>query len=167
MPLDDRLKRAVDSLGDKLRDQIANELATLDLAGPQDTASIDRLADAMREIDRATSLTDVLEALASAARNESSKAGVFLLSNGHMRSFRVFGFPDDIDQLPADVKAAGLPLELAGAQIGAVYVEGAARAVVEILTRFASRALEAMTAMKTARAVAEGQIPSTSSGRGA
>jgi len=158
MPLDDRLKRAVDSLGEKLRDELAKELATLDLAPPQDTASIGRLAEALREIDRATSLTDILEALATAASGESARAGVFLMSGGHLRSFRVFGFPEDIDQLPADVKANAFPLILAGAQIGELYVEGGDRAIVEILARFASRALEAMTAMKTARAVAEGQI---------
>ena len=160
MTLDDRLKRAVDSLGDKLRDEIAKELATLDLASPQpqSTASIDRLADGLRALDAATSLSEILETLATLISMESSRSGVFLASGGRMRSFRVFGFPEDIDQLPADVKAAGLPLELAGAQIGAVYVESADRAGVEILTRFASRALEAMTAMKTARAVVEGQI---------
>src|SRR3954466_7556965 len=115
MPLDDRLKRAVDALGDKLRDEIAKELSTLDLSPPHaNTASIDRLADALREIDRATSLTDILEALATAVKTESTKAGVFLLSEGRMRSFRVFGLPEDIDVLPADVKASGLPLELAG-----------------------------------------------------
>ena len=158
MPLDDRLKRAVDSLGDKLRDELAKELATLDLTPQQDTAAVGRLADAIREIDRATSLTDILEALATAAKSDSSRAGVFVLGGGRLRSFRVFGLPEDIDQLPPDVKAAGLPLELAGAQIGAVYADGADRAMIEILVRFASRALEAMTAMKTARAVAEGQI---------
>ena len=160
MPMDDRLRRAVDSLGDKLRDEIARELGSLDLAQAPtvDTAALGRLADAIQEIDRATSLTDILETLATAAKNESARAGVFLMSGGHLRSFRVFGFPADIDELPADVKANAVPLVLAGAKIGELYVEGGDRAIVEILARFASRALEAMTAMKTARAVAEGQI---------
>jgi len=57
--------------------------------------------------------------------------------------------------------------QLVVATHSAVYVEsGADLAAIEILTRFASRALQAMTALKTARAVAEGQIPSTISGRG-
>jgi len=37
-----------------------------------------------------------------------------------------------------------------------LYVEGADLPTMEILARFASRALEALTAMKTARAIAEG-----------
>ena len=50
------------------------------------------------------------------------------------------------------------PLVLAGASIGALYAEGADPTTLEILTRYASRALEALTALKTARAVAEGQV---------
>ena len=157
MTLDERLQRAVDAIGDRLRDDLTRELSSLNLTPPKDDAAIARLADALREIDRAYSLSDILDALATAARQESKRAGVFLLSGGRMRAFGASGFGDDIDQIPAAVKSAGLPLVLAGTEIGAVYVEGGDVAAIEILVRFASRALEAMTAMKTARAVAEGQ----------
>ena len=156
MTLDDRLKRAVDSLGDRLRDEIAKELSSLDLAPPRDDAAVGRLADALRAMDGATSLSGILDALATAASRESKRAGVYLLNGGRQRGFRVFGLPDNIDQLPADVKT--VPLVLAGAEIGAVCFDGADGATVEILARFASRALEAMTAMKTARAVADGAV---------
>jgi hypothetical protein len=163
MPLDDRLKRAVDSLGDKLRDEIAKELATLDLAPPQTAAAAGRLADSLRAIDEAASLSDILETLSTLVSLESARSGVFVMSGGRLRGFRVVDIPDDVDRLPSDLKS--FPLVLAGSQVGAVYAEsGADLAAIEILTRFASRALQAMTAMKTARAVAEGQIPSTSSG---
>jgi hypothetical protein len=190
MTLDDRLKKAVDSLGDKLRDEIAKELSSLNLGPPAGDAAIGRLADALRAIDVGTSLSDILETLATAASNESARAGVFLLSGGGVRSFRLFGFrarfedaPAELplaragviadairqrtmatsvdgpfDQLPPDVKAIAAPLVLAGAPIGALYAEGADATTIEILTRFASRALEALTALKTARAVAEGQV---------
>ena len=157
MPIDERLQQAVDSISDKLRAELTKELSTLDLTPPKaDDASLDRLADAMRAMDRGTSLSEILEALAAAASCECTRTGVFLLSGGLLRSFRIAGLPEDVDQLPADVKS--VPLVLAGSQIGAVYAESAAMPAVEILARFASRALEALTAMKTARAVAEGQI---------
>jgi len=190
MTLDDRLKRAVDSLGDKLRDEIAKELSSLTLAPPRDEAALSRLADAMRAIDYAKSLTDVLDTLATAASNEAARAGVFLVAGDALRSFRLFGFPAQFedapielpldragvladairqrtlatsdtgpfDELPPEVKAVAVPLVLAGSAVGALYAEGADVAAIEILTRFASRALEAQTAMKTARAVAEGAV---------
>jgi len=190
MPLDERLQRAVDAIGDRLRDQLTEELSALNLTPPRDDAALGRLADSLRAIDYGKSLSDILETLATAASNESARAGVFLMSSGGVRSFRLFGFParyedaplelpmgqsgviadairqrvtatsaeGPFDQLPPDVKAVAIPLVLAGAPIGALYVEGADVPTVEILARFASRALEALTALKTARAVAEGNI---------
>ena len=159
MNMDERLKKAVDTLGDKLREEIAKELATLTLApasAPQDSGTAGRLADALRAIDQAASLTEILETLATMVSLESSRSGVYLKSNGRLRAFRAFDIPEDADQIPADMKA--LPLVIAGEQIGVVYVDDTNLPAVEILTMFASRALEAMTALKTARAVAEGQI---------
>jgi hypothetical protein len=193
MNLDDRLKRAVDSLGDKLRDEIAKELSSLTLAQPRDEAGItgiNRIADALRALDFAKSLTDILETLATAASNESARAGVFVISGDAIRSLSLFGFPatfedapiempldragvirDAIrqkvaatttdglfDTLPPDVTAMAIPIVLAGSPVGALYAEGADLPTLEILTRFAARALEAMTAMKTARAVADRDI---------
>ena len=189
MNMDDRLKRAVDSLGDRLRDEIAKELSALTLAPARDDTATIRLVDALRAIDYAKSLSDILETLATAAGNEAARAGVFLLSAGGIRSFRLFGFParfedapielalaragvigdairqrtvatstdGPFDDLPPDVTVIAVPLVLAAAPIGVLYAEGADVATMEILGRFASRALESLTALKTARAVAEGQ----------
>ena len=189
MTLDDRLKRAVDSLGEKLRDEIAKELSSLNLEPPHDGAAIGRLAEAMSAIDHAKSLTDILQTLATAASSESARAGVFLLTGNAVRSFQLFRFPSQFenghaeiplsnagviadalrqqktaiaatgpfDDLPSGVQAAAIPLVLAGASVGALYVEGADVATVEILARFASRALEAQTAMKAARAFSDRQ----------
>ena len=60
--------------------------------------------------------------------------------------------------LPPDVTAMAIPIVLAGSPVGALYAEGADLPTLEILTRFAARALEAMTALKTARAVADGEV---------
>jgi hypothetical protein len=190
MTLDDRLKRAVDSLGDKLREEIAKELSSLNVAPPGNGASMGRLAEAMSAMDHATSLSDILHTLGTAASVESARAGVFLLYGGSIRSFRLFGFPPQFDSAPIDLplstesviadavrqrttatsvagpfeeqrsgsNAVAVPLVLAGAAIGALYVEGADVPTAEILTRFASRALEAQTAMMTARAFSSGQV---------
>jgi hypothetical protein len=190
MTLDDRLKKAVDSLGDKLRDEIAKELSSLNLAPPRDAASMSRLAEAMSAIDHASSLSDILQTLGTAASVEAARAGVFLLYGGSVRSFRLFGFPAQFDSAPIELplnrasviadavrqrttassaagpfeeqrsgaNATAIPLVLAGAAIGALYVEGADVPTAEILARFASRALEARTAMMTARAFSTGQV---------
>ena len=194
MTLDDRLKRAVDSLGDKLRDELTRELASLshDWTASSKPATADgpiaRLTEAMRAIDYAKSLSDILETLATAASNEAARTGVFLLRGSDVRSFRLFGFPakfedtpielplsragvlrdaiaqrvvatakdSPFEDLPKDIEAVAIPIVVAGSAVGAVYADGADVAMLEILTRFASRALEAQTAMKTARAIAEG-----------
>src|SRR5438067_131690 len=109
MTLDDRLQKAVDSLGDKLRDEIAKELSSLNLAPPAGDATIGRLADALRGIDAARSLSDILETLATAASHEAARAGVFLLSGDGVRGFRLFGFPARVDDAPVE-----LPLGRAG-----------------------------------------------------
>ena len=189
MTLEDRLKRAVDTLGDKFRDDIARELQSLSgewaTKARADGATI-RLADAMRAIDNANSLSEILDALAAAVSNEAARTGIFLLRGDSLRSFRLFGFPAKFDEapievpkgsagvlrdaiaqqivatsavgqfddLPEGVHATAVPIVLAGAPVGAVYVEGAEVATVEVLTRFAARALEAQTALKAARAIA-------------
>ncbi len=201
MTLDERFQRAVDTLGDKLRDQFRDDLvrelqslsdqlqAQAEPPPPPavDTTAIARLADALRAIDEAASLSDILDALAQSASNESARAGVFLVHDDAIHSYRLFGFParyedapivmsldragvvhdaiaqrsiatsaaSPFDELPPGVDAVAIPILLAGAAIGALYVEGADLPTMDVLVRFASRALESFTAMKTARAIAE------------
>jgi hypothetical protein len=210
MTLDERLQRAIDTLGEKFnekfRDELTRELQSLseDLKAqaqpaPEpppptppppapDNSAIVRLADAVRALDEAASLSEVLDTLATAAGNESARAGVFVVREGELHSVRLIEFPSryedapivmplgeagvlhdaitqrvlatrtasPFDELPPNVNAIAIPLVLAGTSVGALYVEGADVPTMEILTRFASRALEALTAMKTARAIAEG-----------
>jgi hypothetical protein len=204
MTLDDRLQRAVDTLGEKLRDQFRDDLtrelqslseeikAQVPPAPPvqADNGALVRLAHALRTLDESASLSGILDALASAASGESARAGVFLVREGEVRSFRLFGFParyedapialpfDDagvvrdaivqrgvvtsatspFDELPPGIDALAFPLVLAGSAVGALYVEGADPTTMDILTRFASRALEAHTALITARAIAGADV---------
>src|SRR5215471_11427582 len=204
MTLDDRLQRAVDTLGEKLRDQFRDDLTrelqaiTDDIKAqappappPQtDNTALVRLADALRAIDEASSLNAILDALLTAASNESARVGVFLVREDEVRSFRLFEFParyenapiamplgdaglvrdalaqravvtsatSPFDELPPGIEAVALPLVVAGSAVGALYVEGGDVTTMEILTRFTSRALEAHTALKTARAIAGSDI---------
>src|SRR5215472_6940109 len=100
MSLDDRLQRAIDTLGEKFnekfRDELTRELQSLseDLKAqtppaPQpppspapDNSAIIRLADAIRALDSAPTLSDVLTTLATSAGNESARAGVFVIRDG-------------------------------------------------------------------------------------
>jgi len=204
MTLDDRLQRAVDTLGEKLRDQFRDDL-TRELQAisddikaqappappPQtDNSALVRLADALRSIDEASSLNAILDSLLTAASNESARAGVFLVRDDEVRSFRLFEFParyedapialplgdaglvrdaiaqravvtsaaSPFDVLPPGIEAIALPIVVAGSAVGALYVEGGDATTMEILARFASRALEAQTALKTARSIAEADV---------
>lgn len=197
MTLDERFKRTVDTLGDKFRDELARELellsqdwSALEAAAAQAksnaSSELTRLADSLRALDYAKSLTEILDHLATAASNEGARAGVFLIKGNELRSFRLFGFPANFedkslelplgrcgvlgdaiaqrtaatgasspfdDALPG-VQVVAVPIVLAGTAVGVVYAKAANPQMIEILTRFASRALEAMTATKAARAVA-------------
>jgi hypothetical protein len=161
MMLHDRLEKAVD---------------TEESAGQ-------RLLDAIRTIDAAGSLTAVLEALVARAAGEASRAGVVFLRGDRVRGWRdedgldlplaATGFVADVvrtgfaasttvsgDPSPPFADAAtgaelhAFPLRLSGVVVAVLYAEGGDAGTLEILARHAARALEALTAFKTARAVA-------------
>jgi hypothetical protein len=210
MILDDRLKKAVDTLGDRLRDEIARELlmvteelsaearaerevavqaaiasvqsAIVSSQPPARESTVTRLLDAIRAIDEARSLTAVLDALVARAALETSRAGALLVRADRVRGWR----DEDLDvplaetgivadavrtgfaasttatglaSLPFAGAAAGaeihaFPLALSGDVVAVLYAEGGDAGTLEILARHGARVLEALTAFKTARAVA-------------
>src|SRR5215472_2865222 len=125
MTLDERLQRAVDALGEKFnekfRDELTRELQSLseDLKAqappppqpppPPDNSAIIRLADAVRALDTAPTLSDVLNTLATAAGNESARAGVFVIRDNELRSLKLCEFPARYEDAPI-----ALPLGEAG-----------------------------------------------------
>ena len=134
MNFDDQLKRAVDTLGDHLRDDISRELRQMtgDLSASAkadrdaaaglaahaaeaaalpavDRAASDRLVDAVRVIDRARSLSEILDALVGSAGREAARAGVLLVRRDRLRGWRFVGFPASFDDGPID-----LPLRNSG-----------------------------------------------------
>ena len=174
-----------------------------------DLASLDRLLDAIRAIDRGRSLGEILETLVSCAARETARAGVLLVHGDRLRGWRFAGFdgPDDertgdlpLDQagILADAMRSGavasgamstagftsaraaaprfanletaehslaVPIVLSGEVVAVLYADqgrqsqSAARgrkiwpAVLEVLARHAARSLEALTAIKAARAM--------------
>src|SRR5579872_3400701 len=122
MTFDERLQQAVDTLGDKFREQFRDELtrelqsvlddwkAQLPPPPPQpvvDTTAMARLAEALRSIDVAASLSEILHTLATSAGNESARAGVFLIRDDVVRSFRVCGFPARYEDAPIELPLTG------------------------------------------------------------
>jgi hypothetical protein len=63
----------------------------------QARAQIDRLAAAVRRLDGARSLTDVLDALAESASREAPRVAVFVVRGGRLADWRHSGFPPDVD----------------------------------------------------------------------
>jgi len=146
-----------------------------------DTASITQLADGIRRIAAATSLGGVLGALVQAAAVDGSSAGIWLLRKDRLVPWSTDGPQAQTEEVdlhddraiaaaarnnaPAlrDGVEQAFPLTLAG-EVVAVVGMSAERTTdghppraerLEILARYASRSLEAITAFKTARAVVQ------------
>ena len=85
-------------------------------------AAGERLVEAVRAMDRARSLSEILDTLASWAGREASRAGVLLVRGGQLRAWRFVGFDGALD----DASAFELPLEEAGIIADAVRTGEAA-----------------------------------------
>ncbi len=90
-------------------------------ADAADQATGERLADAIRAIDRSRSLSEVLDTLASCAGRETTRAAVFLVREDQLRGWRFIGFGPDFDRASA-VEAS---LTDGGILSDAVRTEGA------------------------------------------
>ena len=62
------------------------------------SAAIERLAAATRLIDESRSLSEILDALADAARREAGSAALFLTRGDELRSWRLSGFGRALDE---------------------------------------------------------------------
>ena len=132
-----------------------------------------RLLDAIRSIDEARALGDVLETLAASSAAEAGRAGVLLVRNGRLAGWTFHGFdsslgaPSSVDLAMGETHtlAGGrdhldVPLTIFGETVAVLYAdpgdtrESLPRETIEILARHGARALEALTAIKAARSVA-------------
>jgi hypothetical protein len=172
MSFDEDLKRAFDALSDRLHAEVQHQIdaAVAELraatpvvepvpvvrpepSDPKPTSvgeDLTPLVSGMRAMDEARSLTDVLDAFATAAAQHARGAAVILRRRGRHETWRAIGVEEPFDA----TDATWLPLTVSGEPIGDLYAEGGSPDALEILTRHAARTLEAMTAFKTARALA-------------
>jgi hypothetical protein len=174
MSFEEQVTRAFETLSDRLRGEIdeqvrrtATELIAAAHADRQalaaaqrssDAASSARLIDAVQAMDKARSLTELLETLVTCARAEASSAGIWLVRDGRLHPWSPTGSADPVDQ-PAPAMEKGAPLIVGGTTVAYLFVEppttNAERPTtnVDLLVRYASRCLEAITALRTARAL--------------
>jgi len=94
------------------RRALDEETAALRASAEQGSlAAMERLLDAFRRLDQATTLTALIDALAEAAAGETTRSAVFVVRGREVRGWRVAGFSD----APADVRLVSVPLDGAGA----------------------------------------------------
>ncbi len=73
-------------------------------------AAGERLVEAVRAIDRARSLSEILDTLVSWAGREAARVGVLLVHGGQLRAWRLIGFDGASD----DASTIALPLDEGG-----------------------------------------------------
>jgi len=209
MTFDEELKRAFDTLSERLQEEVVRQVAAARVApGDEslpatDLAASERLLTAIRAIDRASSLREVLDTLVSAAGREASRVALVLVRADKFHGWRFIGFGPALDtaahieisrteagalleavasgaSVSGDGGAAGaapgfanlapgleylaVPLTMAGDVVAVLYADQGASLTwphaVEVLSRHAGRCLEALTAIKAARALTERpQVP--------
>jgi hypothetical protein len=136
------------------------------------------LADSVRAIGRATSLTGILDALLTSAANQAAGAALWLVRGSSLLHWRSIGLdtpdtPVPLDQPSAPCEAArtnaavssgaafAVPIAIGGevvAVLSASNADGRAvdRDAVDVLACYAARCLESLTAFKAARAFTDG-----------
>ncbi|MGH9140327.1 MAG: hypothetical protein ACRD2I_04195 [Vicinamibacterales bacterium] len=163
------------------RDEAFREVEQTKVQAPPDV-DIARLADAMRAIDAARSLTEMLDALVRIASRDASGVELWLLRGGQLHRWPTTGTDDD--RAPAALSSDGIgpvaeasrtnstvrddemlaiPIALDGQVVAVFSANPAARMdtpepridVLELLVRYTARSLEALTAFKTARALTQ------------
>src|SRR5581483_4084861 len=104
MTFDDDLKRAFDALSDRLHAEVQHQIdaamAELRAATPpavEPPSPPPEPPPAMRQMDEARSLTDVLDALTSGAARQSRGAAVRLRRGGRTEDWRAIGVNADAD----------------------------------------------------------------------
>ncbi len=105
MTLESQLKRALDDLSERLRDEVTRHVHAIgqelarDAAPPSPPAppapagpSVPSLLDGIRALDAAASLTGILDALMNAAAADPARAAILLPQGDHFKTWRLRGF---------------------------------------------------------------------------
>ena len=137
------------------------------------TGDFERLVGAVGAIGRARSLSEILDELLTAAAREAAQADVWVVRGGELRKWRADGDAGSVRQETATIgdavrsgtaviagREVAVPIALAGQVVAVLAASGSESrsanvAALDVLTRYAERCLETLTAFKTARAVSE------------
>jgi hypothetical protein len=174
-------------------------------ARPADPDAAERLVESVRAIDRSRSLSDILDALATAAAQESPRVALLVVRGALLQGWRFIGFDaldtrapieitfDDAGALAEAVRTSttisgdiaspsfaqppsrgpslAVPITMGGQVVAVLYADAGAnrdaaptlksenpqsaipKSEIELLVRHAARCLEALTAIKAARAL--------------
>jgi hypothetical protein len=205
MTFDEELKQALDTLSLRLQGEVVRQVAAMGAAATggeplpsTDLLASERMLTAIRTIDRATSLREVLDTLVSAAGREASRVALVLVRGDEFQGWRFIGFGPALDtaaridisrteagalleaaasgaivsgdggaagrapgfaNLPPGLEYLAVPITMAGEVVAVLYADQGGSLTwptsVEVLTRHAGRCLEALTAIKAARALTE------------
>jgi hypothetical protein len=165
--------------------------AQLEAATPPEASdNLERLAEAMRAIDAAQSLTEMLDALVTAASQHARGVALWLVRGGLLHRWRSTAV-DEADTTPAqspqeaggavaeamahnaaarDEHVLAVPIALAGHVVAIFSADRDASTAhrpprteyLELLVRYTARSLESLTAFKTARALTQQSEPAPS-----
>jgi hypothetical protein len=121
----ERERRAREDAATK-QQQAATEMADARVSERQtQLAIIERLLTAIRSMDAARSLSDVLSALITAAAAEAPRVALFVVEGTELRGWKTAGFAGDAASLHANVKDAGLFNEVMRRREPVVTADGA------------------------------------------
>jgi hypothetical protein len=165
--LQQRVAEAERRLGDARQDAAARARTR-----EREQEHVVRLLDALRHLDEARSLGEVLERLAQGAAREAERVAVLVARDGRLRGWSAIGFGAALtDARSIDIEVAAVsappfaegagrrdavavPVVVGGTAVAVLYADAVAgetatadrwRALVEALARHAGRALEALT----------------------
>jgi hypothetical protein len=232
LTFDEQLQRALDTFSTRLQEEVTHQVRVVgdELAAAvraqqvslESSPSTERLADGIRTMSDAHSLSEVLDALVRCAGREAPRVGVLLVRGDRFHGWRFLGFDPLFESEPVDIAhdVAGViaeavrkgrrvssepngtdhapvfahltpgqgclavPLSIGGQAVAVLYADSGQKPEVskseprtlnpepgtlnpepiDILTRFASQRLEALTAIKAVRSLtanAEPPAPTT------
>jgi hypothetical protein len=160
---------------------LSSAAASAAQSAPPQTGT-EQLADSVRAIGRAKSLTEILDTLVACAARDAARAGVWLVRGSSLHHWRSTGFDAPEAEVPltasttlaeaarSDVAVSGagefaVPIAVSGEVVAVLYVANPDSQVsnpdaIDVLTHYAARCLEALTAFKAARALtSHGRVP--------
>jgi hypothetical protein len=93
----DALSQVREQQAEELERRAAESQRDAGAARSRATAAAERLADGIRTLDRARSLSEILDTLASCAAREADRVGILLAADGRFRGWRFIGFERSFD----------------------------------------------------------------------